>query len=97
VPRSSARACTSTSGSLSTYTTCALGSTACATSWVLFGAGRPVPMSRNWRTPASARYRTARPWNFRPSLAATLTVGIICSIIAAESRSAWKWSLPPSQ
>jgi hypothetical protein len=29
---------------------------------VLSTVGRPVPMSRNWRTPASsARYRTTRP------------------------------------
>jgi hypothetical protein len=34
--------------------------TAWATSWVLGLVGRPLPMSRNWLTPAPARKRTAR-------------------------------------
>ena len=51
---SRARAWASTIGSLSTYTTRAVGAAAWATSCVLFADGRPVPMSRNWRMPSVA-------------------------------------------
>ncbi|CAM5238093.1 hypothetical protein SFUMM280S_00248 [Streptomyces fumanus] len=51
----------STIGSLSTYTTRAPGATDCAISCRLGEVGMPVPMSRNWRIPASsASQRTAR-------------------------------------
>ena len=69
-----------------------------ATSWVLFAAGIPVPMSRNWSIPASpARYCTARPRNRRFSTAVTRIVGKTSTIASPEARSAAKLSLPPSQ
>ena len=65
-PTSRARAWASTIGSLSTYTTRLAGAMDWATSWVLLALGMPVPMSRNWRTPASAaRNRTPRARNAR--------------------------------
>jgi hypothetical protein len=44
----------------------AAGAAACATSWVLFAVGSPVPISRNWRMPsASASWRTVLARNAR--------------------------------
>jgi hypothetical protein len=43
-----------TIGSLSTYTTRASRAASWATSWTLGLVGMPVPMSRNWRIPASS-------------------------------------------
>jgi hypothetical protein len=53
VPAISARAWASTIGSLSTYSTRDSGAVSWATSWTLPAVGMPVPMSRNWRMPAS--------------------------------------------
>jgi hypothetical protein len=51
---------------LSTYTIRLSGAIDWATSCVLLAVGSPVPMSRNWRMPASAvRSRTLRTRNAR--------------------------------
>jgi hypothetical protein len=63
---SRARAWASTIGSLSTYTTRDSGAARWATWCVLFAEGSPVPISRNYRIPASVtRKRTARARNAR--------------------------------
>ncbi len=94
----SARACASTIGSLSTYTILESGATDCATSWVLFAEGMPVPMSRNWRIPASpARKRTTRPRNSRLARMSRIIVGRTAMTSWAAILSGSKWSLPPSQ
>jgi hypothetical protein len=91
-------ACDSTIGSLSTYTTRDSGAIACATSWVLPAAGRPVPMSRNWRIPASAaRNSTARPRKARLARTERDIFGSFFSASSAAARSAAKLSFPPSQ
>jgi len=73
---SSARACTSTSGSLSTYTIRDSGAIRWATSWVLSAVGSPVPTSRNWRMSASpARCLTARARKARTARATTVMSG----------------------
>jgi hypothetical protein len=95
---SSARAWTSTMGSLSTYTMRDSGAMPCATWCVLLAVGMPVPMSRNWRMPASRlRYATARRRNRRFSIAAVLIVGKAAATASPDARSAAKLSLPPSQ
>ena len=94
---SSARAWLSTIGSLSTYTTRASGSTDWATWCVLSAVGMPVPMSRNWRTPACAMYRTERPRNRRLARTPGTMVGVAAIARSAASRSEAKLSLPPSQ
>ena len=56
-----------------------------------------MPISRNWRTPASsARNRTALPRNARFSRAATAAPGTASSSLLAACRSAAKLSLPPA-
>ena len=52
-PCSMLRACASTTGSLSTYTTRACGQVSSATSCVLPTVGSPAPMSMICRIPAS--------------------------------------------
>jgi hypothetical protein len=55
-------------------------------------------MSRNWRMPISpARKVTARRRKPRFSRAAVRIAGQAAATASAESRSAWKLSLPPSQ
>jgi hypothetical protein len=57
VPTSRARACASTTGSLSASTIRASGAMSCTTSCRFGLVGMPVPMSRNCRTPSAARVR----------------------------------------
>jgi hypothetical protein len=62
----------------------------------VFAVGRPVPMSRNCRRPASAvRNLTARPRNARFSRGAMRALGDFCSTRATVSRSAAKLFVPP--
>src|ERR1035441_5752880 len=83
----------STTRSLSTYTIRDSGAVRCATSWVLPAVGIPVPMSRNWRTPASpARNRTPRPRNARFARAAAAIAGSAASARSAAARSTAKLS-----
>ena len=95
---SRARAWARTIGSLSTYTTRASGAASWATSWTLGLVGMPVPMSRNWRTPASStRWRTARLRKARLAAAISRMFGMAWIISSPRARSAGKLSLPPSQ
>jgi hypothetical protein len=59
--------------------------------------GMPLPMSRNWRTPASSMNCTARCRNARLARAISPAAGIIDSSRLAASRSASKLWLPPSR
>ena len=61
----SARLCSSTMGSLSTYTTRAAGTTFWTTSCVFPTVGSPEPMSTNCRTPCCAIHLAARWWKPR--------------------------------
>ena len=66
--------------------------------WVFSTAGRPAPMSRNWRTPTSpARWATARPRNARDSRTTSTTSGLSASQASPAARSAAVLSVPPSQ
>ena len=48
---------------------------------LLLAVGRPVPISRNWRIPASvARYRTGRPRNARSARASSTMSGYMRAI-----------------
>ena len=70
----------------------------CATSWVLDAVGMPVPMSRNCLMPrSSARKRTVRPRNARVLRTEATMSGSWLTASSPASRSASKWSLPPSQ
>jgi hypothetical protein len=97
-PVTRARAWASTIGSLSTYSTRDSGATAWATSWTLPALGMPVPMSRNWRIPASAAsQRTARPRKARWARTWVRIEGSCSAMASPTARSAGKLSLPPSQ
>ena len=92
---SSARPCTSTRGSLSTYTTRAAGLTAWAISWVFCAVGSPEPRSRNWSMPRADMYLTARPSVWRFMIALVRQPGNTVIARSATARSHAKLSLPP--
>jgi|HubBroStandDraft_2_1064218.scaffolds.fasta_scaffold111738_1 hypothetical protein len=94
---SSACACDTATGSLSTYATRAPGTMARALSCTLGDVGRPAPMSRYCAMPAPATRRTAAARNARFALATVAALGSSASNRSAACRSAAKCSFPPSR
>src|ERR1700677_879153 len=95
---SSALACASTQGSLSTYTTPVSPAIRCAISCVLPPAGSPDPTSRNCLILAGpARNRVARTRNARSVRAVSGRCGNSAAIACPATRSALNQSRPPSQ
>ena len=84
-----------TIGSWSTYTTRASGATLSTTSWVLPAAGRPQPMSMNWRMPWAAMNSAARWWKPRFDQAMSDSSGMISRSLSAAIRSTSKLFSPP--
>ncbi|PZS40298.1 MAG: hypothetical protein DLM62_03590 [Pseudonocardiales bacterium] len=84
---SSAWPSAATAGSMSTYTTRAVGWISRTTSWVLPTVGSPEPRSRNWLTPWSAIQRAARWWKPRFAQAISWNSGTTSLSFAAASRS----------
>ncbi len=93
---SSAAAQAATSGSMSTYTTRAVGSTSRTTSCVLPTVGSPEPRSMNWPMPWLAIHRAARWWNPRLAQAISWNSGTTSCSLAAASRSTGRLLEPPS-
>ena len=86
-----------TSGSLSTYTTRAPVSPAWTTSCTFGLFGSPLPMSMNWRIPASRRKPAARTRNRRLPRTVSRISGMNRITCSAAALSAAKLSVPPSQ